>query len=326
MTATTEHPGSSVTRRIIQAFGAAVLAGTVWQAAVLLTVLPRYYAAPAFWLEAGVNLAVWLPCMMAPSGLLRGRPSGFLPLYALAVPLPVGGLEVQFPWLSEWLAPWDTQWYLPKQTWLVGLVLFCLLIAIHWFAARSVPARQPSPLWRSCLGVCLLAGLCLVLQFGFSFGRQRIEQEAANAEKRGYAAYMEGRREEALMEWGRVADSYPCTSAWGVATFNMGVCLREQGRQREAIARFESLLGSSVNDYEPSGYLMEAYKGYRHRACLEISSCCEEAGDREATLRYALLARDRYPYRSWCGTCMMESRRELQERIDRLELARLEGD
>jgi len=58
----------------------------------------------------------------------------------------------------------------------------------------------------------------------------------------------------------------------------------------------ESLLVSGVNDRDPSGNLMEAYQNYRHRACLEISSCHEEAGDREAALRYAVLARDRYPY------------------------------
>src|SRR4051812_44421268 len=94
-------------------------------------------------------------------------------------------------------------------------------------------------------------------------------------------------------------------------------------RQRLALrSHYDTVkLGSGVNDCDPSGNLMEAYRNYRHRACLEISMCHEEEGDREAALRYAVLARDRYPYRSWCGTCLMDSKATLRERIERLERA-----
>jgi len=39
------------------------------------------------------------------------------------------------------------------------------------------------------------------------------------------------------------------------------------------------LLDSSVNDLEPSGFLMEAYRNYRHQACLQLSGCYEDLGD-----------------------------------------------
>ena len=58
----------------------------------------------------------------------------------------------------------------------------------------------------------LLAALCFLLQVGCSRGRQLIEPEACKATDQGNAAY-----EDALVEWGRVADRYPDTSAWGAA-------------------------------------------------------------------------------------------------------------
>jgi hypothetical protein len=105
----------------------------------------------------------------------------------------------------------------------------------------------------------------------------------------------------------------------GVAIYNTGIHERDQGRYGEAITRFESLLGSCLDDRDPSGYLMEAYQNYHHQACLQMSVCYEALGDYPSALRIAVLARDAYPYQSWCGTCMMEAGQALKERIDRLQ-------
>jgi tetratricopeptide (TPR) repeat protein len=144
--------------------------------------------------------------------------------------------------------------------------------------------------------------------------------------QRGIAAYEEGRREEGLAEWGRVIDRYPHTSAWGVAVFNTGYDLRERHLYREAIARFESLLGSDLDDRDPSGYLMNPCQNYQHQACLEISSCHEALGDYPLALRFAVLAQDRYPFQTWCGTCRMEEYRALEDRINRLKQRARRGE
>jgi hypothetical protein len=78
-----------------QALGAAVLATTTWQAAMLLVALPRYFAAPTFWLELGVCLPLWLPCWVGSTALLRGHPSGYRALY-LAAGLCLAGWAVIF--------------------------------------------------------------------------------------------------------------------------------------------------------------------------------------------------------------------------------------
>ena len=109
--------------------------------------------------------------------------------------------------------------------------------------------------------------------------------------------------------------------AWGVATFNTALCLREQGRPREAIALLEELLESKLDDRDPSGYLMDLHQNYHHRACLAISACYEALGDFRSAVRYAVLARDRYRYYTGCGNCMMQARHELAEKIARLEAA-----
>ena len=98
------------------------------------------------------------------------------------------------------------------------------------------------------------------------------------------------------------------------------------GASRRPLPGHVGLGGSGVNDCDPSGYLMEAYQNYRHRACLEISFCHEEMGDRKAAFRYAVLARDRHSYQSWCGTCLMESHAALRKRIERLERVAREGE
>ena len=107
---------------------------------------------------------------------------------------------------------------------------------------------------------------------------------------------------------------------------NAGIADREGGRHREAIAWFETLLGSGVCDRDPSPNLMEVYRNYRHRACLEISACYEALGETASALRYAVLARDSYPYQSWCVTCQRSAAKEVAERIGRLEGRAGKGD
>jgi tetratricopeptide (TPR) repeat protein len=309
---------TQVRRWFVQALGAAILAATGWQALGLLSALPRYYGSPTFWLELGTNLAFWLPCWAGGIALLRGCRSAFWPLYVPAVLLVMGGLVVFFKSLYPLLGP-------PRYEWPVGLATLALLAVTHGLTRRSLvagPVQPGLPRW----GWAGVAITLFALYAACSYGRQGLGEEAGERVNQATVAYEEGRPDEALEEWGHVIDRYPYTSAWGVAVFNTGVYYKERGRYQEAITRFESLLGSKVNDRDPSRNLMQVYQNYRDLACLEISSCYEELEDYRSALRYAVLARDAYPFQSWCGNCRYEAKLNLAQRIKRLEEAGNTGE
>jgi tetratricopeptide (TPR) repeat protein len=115
-----------------------------------------------------------------------------------------------------------------------------------------------------------------------------------------------------------VAALYPASKQYGIAQYKVGYILKEQGKHTEAIAEFEKLLRSTVSARDLGGDIMDAYKNFRHSAALQISECYEALGQPRKAYDYALLARDKYPYLTWCGTCAQSSAKEMQERINRL--------
>src|SRR5438105_2260743 len=100
------HPA----KRLPQVLGGVLLALVVWQAALLLTALPRSWGAGSYWLEVGVNLPLLLLCGVAGLALLRVRPSGFLPLYFAVVLLLLSSVVGFVPTLQRVLGP-------PRQGW-----------------------------------------------------------------------------------------------------------------------------------------------------------------------------------------------------------------
>lgn len=296
--------------------GLVIVLVTIWRALALLVTSLRYWLAPSFWLEVGTNLPIWVLCWISGFALLQGRRSGFRPLYAVTV---------------LFLASSFIGYFLPQIAWarflrlgrtpragLVSVAVLALLGLAHWASARWLPTEPARTKQNLCLRLGLFLALCL-LYVGCCYGFQQTELEAGKVVHRGNLAYEEGRHEDAFQDWGRVIDGYPYTSAWGVAVFNLGHCLRERLQYHEAIARLETLLSSSLDDHDPSGRLMEAYQNYHHLACLEISECYAGLKDYPAALRYAVLARDTYPYRSWCGTCCWSAAEQLRQRIEQLE-------
>jgi tetratricopeptide (TPR) repeat protein len=99
----------------------------------------------------------------------------------------------------------------------------------------------------------------------------------------------------------------------GKARFNLGVTYGALGKYNEAIAEYEKVLTSGVDDAELGGELMETNRNYRHRSCLHIAGCYQALGDNQKSLEYALLAKQKYPYTTWCGTCEQEAKAELNE-------------
>jgi tetratricopeptide (TPR) repeat protein len=122
--------------------------------------------------------------------------------------------------------------------------------------------------------------------------------------------YEAKRIDEAIARWRAVETEYPNTSAWGKAVFNIGLALKDQSRYREAIAQFSKMFAAQVDDREPGGSIMEAYRNYRANAQWEIGHCFFALGDYGAALDAYRTTQEKYPFQSWCGTCSAGYQRE----------------
>ncbi len=316
---------TSVVRCAVRSLGALLLGVTAWQMVGLFALLPRYATAQTFWLALGVHLALWLPCAAGGLALLRGRTTGFAPLYFVAAVLVAGELTIFVPpaYGTSAFARFGGVAY----SWPIVLALLAVSL-LGFVISRYLPspaaAADGSRRWH-------WAGLYLALAWlyvGCTFARQRVGRGADEAAQQAFAAYEAGRHAEAVAVWEHVIDAFPCTSAWGAAVLGTGADLCRQHQYRAAIARFEMLLGSGVDDDDPDGNCAPRARVYRYQACLELASCQEALGDYAVALHYATLARDWYTARSQsgCGTCVLQMQQELEERIARLERKRAGGE
>jgi Tetratricopeptide repeat len=305
-----------VVKWMAQVFGAIILAVTTWHAVRTLTDLPRYWGTQSYWLATGVYLSVSLPCWVGGIALLRGRTSGYLPLYLVVLVCIANEVLVVFPF-PHWLR--GPSYHLGEWFRLLVLVaILGILCGVHRLSVRcatsSIRLRR---LW--LVGPCLLL-LLGALRFGCLFGLVKVNEEGAEPVQQGVALYEAGQQAEAVAEWDRVIDRYPYTTAWGIALFYTGKHYQKQEQYNEAISRFDVLLTSGLNDRASPRFLMENSGAYPYLTCLEISACYEGLDDYSLALKYALLARDVYPdHYSSCGTCRHSLRADLDNRIKRLK-------
>jgi len=95
---------------------------------------------------------------------------------------------------------------------------------------------------------------------------------------------------------------------WGRAVFNHGYLLRVTGYPTQAENVLTRILQSDVDDRDPAPFIMEAYRNYRHRAAEEISRSYVQRLNFPMAWWWARRATFKYPYLSWCGTCMASAR------------------
>lgn len=124
---------------------------------------------------------------------------------------------------------------------------------------------------------------------------------------------------EAMSLCRKICADYPQTAAYGDAQYTIALILQQQHQYDAAIAEYEKLLASKVEDYTPPGEGGGDYKCYRFRAAMGICTCYEVKGDFVKALEYTKLARDRYKYLSWCKSCMAEMTDNVALRISQLE-------
>ncbi len=121
--------------------------------------------------------------------------------------------------------------------------------------------------------------------------------------------------EKAEACWRKVRECATATPDWPKAVFNLGLLEYKRSNFRQAIAYFSEVLQAQPNDSEPGGNLMQTNRNYSNRSALAISECYEAMGAYGSALHYARLAKTKYPYYSWCGTCYNNANFALNRRI-----------
>lgn len=85
--------------------------------------------------------------------------------------------------------------------------------------------------------------------------------------------------------------------------FNLGKTYQQLRQYDKAIETFQQIFAMDVNDREPGGNIMQAYRNYRSHAQWEIGNSLFAKGDYEGALAAYRTTREKHPFRSWCGTC-----------------------
>jgi tetratricopeptide (TPR) repeat protein len=301
----------------VRVLAAAIIYSAARQAWTLGCAVAAHPTAPGTWMLVAGSLPIVILAVVGAQAIARNRVWGFFPLYlTIALGLSHWGFPL-VPFVPSWLEPKSPVRPLSGLG-ATNLLMLAFLLAAH---ARLHCLHAPVP-WRAW---CIISSRALgitaaVLYLMVSVAWYRhLERLAGERVAEGLAAFEAGQDNDALASWQQAIDRYPYTNNWGAAVNNCGWLHEERGRYAEAIPFFQMLLDSDLDDRTPNPHLMDMYRNYHHRACLHLSTCFEKLGDVARALDYARLARDRYPYQSWCLTCRSFAARDLGRRIARLE-------
>ncbi len=132
------------------------------------------------------------------------------------------------------------------------------------------------------------------------------------------------RAEEAVVGLREVIRDYGDTSLFGIAKFNTGVVLCDHlERYDEAIAEFQELIDSAVDDKDPTGMLMNPFRNYRHHSWRMMSTCLERLGRPGKAVQAIFRARSAYI--ADCGTCQAGMEKSTHKRLVALVQAMAAG-
>ncbi len=169
----------------------------------------------------------------------------------------------------------------------------------------------------ACVGVGTLCATASAVDCG----RKTVDEKlASQLLQDGVKAYESGDLQNAEARWQEVRSCQPRTKSWPKAVYNLGVLERKGGNPARAISYFQEVLASHPDDKEPGENLMETNRNYSHRSALQASQCYEDMADYWTALKYARLAKTKYKFYSWCGTCLDSEEHALNKRIALLTL------
>lgn len=146
--------------------------------------------------------------------------------------------------------------------------------------------------------------------------RERPAPEALSKQlEDGAAAFEAGDMAEAEVRWTEIRECAPGALEWPKAVFNLGLLEYRRYNFPRAITYFDAVLQARPDDKEPGGNLMQTNRNYSNRSAMAISECYEAMGQFGPALRYAWLAKTKYRYYSWCGTCYGSASVAMNKRI-----------
>lgn len=143
---------------------------------------------------------------------------------------------------------------------------------------------------------------------------------------RGKKAYYKKDLPGAQTFYKKVSSQYPDSPFWGDGQYGLGLVLQEQQKYDEAMTEYAKIFPSKVNDYVLDQDSSEDCANYRFKAAIRISECWEAKKDFAKALEYVLLARDRYKFVSYCKDCLRETRKNVDDRVKRLQEAAKKPD
>jgi len=172
---------------------------------------------------------------------------------------------------------------------IVAPLAIVLLVPLECAAAVAVPTNSPAP--------------------------KQTNEPVAQLLVDGNAAYEAGDLVKAELRWTEIRKCAAGNADWPKAVFNLGLLEYHRKNLSQAIGYFDEVIQSHPNDQEPGANLMETNRNYSYRSALAISQCYEAMGAYRLALRYAWLAKTKYRYYSWCGTCSRNANVALDKRI-----------
>jgi tetratricopeptide (TPR) repeat protein len=202
-------------------------------------------------------------------------------------------LETGPPWFHQRIRPIVTLWYLQDVPGLEKLFLLSSLLEKKGDREGQALALEAVP---DLPGVDVAVAAEALVR---SAGARQIDNDLVGAEK----------------NWSRVAKEFPKTPAWSMAILSLGGLHKKNQDYAKAIGEFDTLLKIGVPEQTSQFHGPSTYY-----ACVEIAACYEALRNYGQALRYAEMARDQYPFRSYCGTCLEGERRRLAQKISELKL------
>lgn len=138
---------------------------------------------------------------------------------------------------------------------------------------------------------------------------------------RGQKAYFRKDMTTSEAAFRKVCAEYANTSLYADALFGLGVLLQDEQKYDAAIAEYTRIFSSNANEDLLDRESSEDYPNYKYKAAVHISECFEATKDFQKALEYALMARDRYIFISYCKDCQLKTRQIIAKRVKDLEEA-----
>lgn len=222
-----------------------------------------------------------------------------------------------------------TTWHQTGRIELKDYSRFYLETGPHWFHQRTRPIvtlwnmRDVPALEKHVLISSLLEkmgdyeGQALALEAIADLPAADESTKAQALVKAGAARLMKGDAAGAERDWFRVREAYPKTPDWPSAVLKLGSLYKKRQDHPRAI----DLLQALVKPEHRAWPIKRSQGSPAYYACLEIVECYDALRDNPQALKYAEMARDGYPFTSFCGTCQKSERQRLAQKIKRLKEA-----